>query len=196
MNQQRLIRGVLVSSLSLGLLPFVGCENLPGNKSEQGAVIGGLGGAAAGAAVAKNNRVLGALIGGALGAGGGYLIGAQMDKTSPQHRDEAVKASKQAQANPATPADVARSQTADLNDDGYVTLDEVVAMHNAGLSDAEMIRRLQLTHQVFELTPQQEQTLRNNGVDQQVIDAMLSMNHPVTGSSGGGDLNQTISHPQ
>src|ERR1041384_6177943 len=40
---------------------------------------GGAGGAGAGAVLAKGNPLLGALLGGALGAGGGYLIGVQME---------------------------------------------------------------------------------------------------------------------
>ncbi|HWP39877.1 MAG TPA: hypothetical protein VNL70_03045, partial [Tepidisphaeraceae bacterium] len=51
---------------------MVGCESLPGDEKTQGAVIGGLAGAGAGAVLAgEDNRLLGALIGGAAGAGGG-----------------------------------------------------------------------------------------------------------------------------
>src|SRR5688500_18465497 len=70
---------LIMGSLAAG--PMLGCENLPGNDKEQGAVLGGLGGAIAGAAVAgDDDRGVGALIGAAIGAGGGYLIGAQRDK--------------------------------------------------------------------------------------------------------------------
>src|SRR5438094_2783609 len=123
----------LVLTASMGLAPLAGCENLPGNKKEQGAVIGGVGGAVAGAAIAKNNRALGALIGGALGAGGGYLVGANLDKKDKNKtREDGIKASQNAQKNPAKASDVKESSTADLNDDGFVTLDEVVAMKDAG----------------------------------------------------------------
>ena len=44
----------LVLSASIGLGPLAGCESLPGNEKEQGAVIGGVGGAAAGYCIAKN----------------------------------------------------------------------------------------------------------------------------------------------
>jgi len=167
---------VLVGSMSLGLLPLGGCENLPGTPKEQGAVIGGASGAAAGALIAKNNRLLGGLIGGALGAGGGYLIGANWDKIKGNKKDDAVAAAKRAEANPASAADVKNSNTADLNNDGFVTLDEVVAMKNAGLGDKEMIRRLEATQQYFELTADQQKYLRDHGVDQKVIDAMTNMN--------------------
>jgi hypothetical protein len=160
---------------SLGLAPLAGCENLPGSQKEQGAVIGGVGGAAAGAAISKNNRVLGALIGGALGAGGGYLIGANMNKVKDKKHDEAVAADKKAQTAPATAADVRNATTADLNDDGFVTLDEVVAMKDAGLSDKEQITRLERTQQYFELTSEQEKYLEDRGVSHKVVVAMRSM---------------------
>jgi hypothetical protein len=152
---------------------MVGCESLPGDEKSQGAVIGGVGGALAGAALGgKNNRLLGALIGGAAGAGGGYLIGANWDKITGKKSDEAKEAASRAERNPATPDDVRDSRTADLNTDGFVTLDEVVAMEKANLSDAEMIRRLERTNQYFELTSDQETYLRDHGVSQRVVLAM------------------------
>jgi hypothetical protein len=44
------------------------------------ALIGGAGGAVVGAVVSKNNRGSGALIGGVIGATGGYLLGHSKDK--------------------------------------------------------------------------------------------------------------------
>ena len=46
----------------------------------KGAVIGGVAGAAGGAAIHKKNRVLGAVVGAVVGAGGGYVVGRGMDK--------------------------------------------------------------------------------------------------------------------
>lgn len=164
---------------SLGLAPLAGCENLPGNKKQQGAVIGGVGGAAAGAAISKDNRVLGALIGGALGAGGGYLIGANVEKNKDKSDDEIKKdaqaAADNAKVSPATPEQARTAQSADINDDGFVTLDEVVAMEKAGLSDPEMIRRLERTQQYFELSPEQRNFLHENGVSKRVVTAMAEM---------------------
>jgi hypothetical protein len=176
---QKTTVALLMGSLAVG--PFVGCESLPGNDEQQGAVIGGVGGALAGAAVAgSEDRLLGALIGGALGAGGGYLIGGQWDKITgddkDKSRDEAIAASKKAERDPARPSDVDNSRTADLNDDGFVTLDEVVAMEEADLSDREMITRLERTQQYFELTSTQEDYLRDRGVSDNVIVAMRDMN--------------------
>src|SRR5437867_1851582 len=161
--------------VSLALAPLAGCDSLPGDKKQQGAVIGGAGGAVAGAALAKNNRLLGALIGGALGAGGGYLIGAQSKKIHDKKKDEAIDADRRAHESPASVDDVSRSRTADLNNDGFVTLDEVVAMKKAGLSDKEQIDRLKKTDQYFELTSEQEKYLEDNGVSHKVVVAMRDM---------------------
>lgn len=49
------------------------------SKSAKGAVIGGVGGAVAGAVLSKN-KVVGAIIGGVVGAGGGYVLGRSKDK--------------------------------------------------------------------------------------------------------------------
>jgi hypothetical protein len=66
--------------------------------------------------------------------------------------------------------------TADVNGDGFVTLDEVVAMRQAGLSDQQMLERLRLTGQVFELTAEQEQHLRSQGVSAHVVNQMQDIN--------------------
>ena len=172
MLRNRLISTVLIGSLSC--TPFLtGCENLPGDEKTQGAVIGGVGGAVAGAAIGgKDNRLLGALIGGAAGAGGGYLVGANWDKISGKKKEDAQKANERAERNPARAEDVEKVNTADINSDGFVTLDEVVAMEKAGLSDSEMVRRLERTGQYFELTSDQEDYLHKRGVSDKVITAM------------------------
>jgi hypothetical protein len=178
----------LMGSLSLG--PVVGCSNLPGDEKQQGAVIGGVGGALAGAAVAgKDDRLIGALLGGALGAGGGYLIGMKVDeknngKDAEAKREAAIKASKDAEANPVSAQDAKNAKTADVNDDGFVTLDEVVALEQAGTKDKDIIKKLQRTQQVFELTDTQEQYLRDRNVTDTVIVAMRDMNR----ASSSGQL--------
>jgi hypothetical protein len=163
------------SSLAVVLSLGAGCAQLPGTHEQQGAVIGGTGGAIAGAAIAKND-LLGALIGGAVGAAGGYLIGANSDRILGKDRAAAERAVQDAQSNPATPEQVRYATTADVNSDGFVTLDEVTAMNAAGLSDEQMLARLRATDQVFELTLEQERTLRDQGVSQTVISGMRQIN--------------------
>ena len=157
-------------------IALVACENMPGSRGQQGAVIGGAAGAAAGAAIAKDHGLLGALIGGVLGAGGGYVIAANTDKIDSNDKNSATSATRKAQENPATAEDARQSMTADLNLDGFVTLDEVVAMKEASFSDEKMIERLKATDQVFELTADQEKYLSDRGVSRSVIQQMAQIN--------------------
>ena len=150
------------------------CQDLPGNERQQGAVIGGVGGAVLGHAI--GDGALGALIGGLAGAAGGYLIGAEMEKVDERSRDEARESIESAQYDPATPADVQNSSTADLNSDGFVTMDELVAMSRAGLDDEEILDRLDATGQVFELNASQEEALRDAGISSYVVNRMQELN--------------------
>ena len=158
----------------------VGCEQLPGTSKQQGAVIGGAGGAVAGAAIGgERHRLFGALLGGALGAGGGYIIGANSDRITGRDSAGAQEAMRRAQATPATPQQALNAPTADLNNDGFVTMDEVVAMRQAGLSDQAILQKLQATGQVFELSSDQQNYLRSNGVSEYVISQMPEINRQV-----------------
>ena len=163
---------------------LVGCQEAPGTRKQQGAVIGGAAGAAVGAAVAKEHRALGAILGGLLGAGGGYVIAAKTDKVENNDTAGAAKATRKAQENPATAADAQKAMTADLNLDGFVTMDEVVAMKQAGFSDQQMIDRLRATDQVFELTAEQQQYLINHGVSQNVVAQMQAVNRGNVSAQG------------
>ncbi|MRR10744.1 hypothetical protein EG831_11875, partial [bacterium] len=146
---QYLACGAVVSAL----LATTGCKELPGNRKAQGATIGGLGGAAAGAVIAgEDNRLLGALLGGALGAGGGYIIGANTGSIEKNDRAAAQEAARRAENQPVTAQQARNATTADVNGDGFVTMDEVIALDQAGYTDQEIIDRLEATDQVFELT--------------------------------------------
>ncbi len=173
-------RLLTIGSLGALLLAATACHNLPGTPGQQGAAMGGVGGAAAGALVGgEHHRLLGALLGGAVGAGGGYLIGANSDRITGHDHAAAEEAVKRAQAHPATPQEAMNAPTADLNGDGFVTMDEVVAMKQAGFSDQQILQKMQATGQVFELTPEQQNYLRTNGVDQYVIDQIPTINRDV-----------------
>ena len=166
-----------VTSLGLCVVLLAGCESLPGTDEQQGAVIGGAGGAAVGAVVGgEEHRVLGAVLGGVLGAAGGYVIGANSDKILDKNDDDAEAAGRRARTEPVTAEQARTASTADVNNDGFVTLDEVVAMEQADLSDDEMLRRLEATGQVFDLTEQGKQYLRDRGVSDKVINQMANLN--------------------
>jgi hypothetical protein len=186
----------LMSVAAIAALGFqTGCQQLPGTKGQQGAVIGGAGGAAAGAAIADENRLVGALIGGAAGAAGGYLIGANSDRILGKDSAGAERAISTAQSSPATSDQARSATTADINRDGFVTLDEVTAMKSAGLSDSEMLGRLRATSQVFELTATQERILREQGISQEVITEMEQINRETRDRLLNEPPSGTISRP-
>ena len=202
-NWYRTFAGV---SLVAALLATNGCQNLPGTPGQQGAVIGGAGGAATGAVVAgEHHRLLGALLGGALGAGGGYLIGANKDRITGHDTAGAQAATQNAQMHPASPAMALNAPTADLNGDGFVTMHEVVAMKQAGFPDQQILDKMRATGQVFELTPEQQRYLQNNGVSQYVIDQIPEINRDVRNQlsgqpapyppTGNPSLNQPVPPP-
>ena len=156
-------------------MPMSSCDSLPGGKTTQGVVIGGVGGAAAGAIIAgEDNRLLGAVIGTVIGAGGGYVVGNEIKKNDEIKAQEA--AAKNGKTSAFTVEDVQRSKTADLDSDGNVTVAELVAMQRAGLTDAEIIRRLEATDVVFQLTDVQKQTLRDSGVSAAIVDKLPTIN--------------------
>jgi hypothetical protein len=169
---------VIGLTCSFGLAPLAGgCANLPGGRGAQSAALTDPAVAPAAAIMPKRHRTLDALISPTAGAaGGGYLIGASRAKVDQKKTDEAKQASDRAAKNPASENDALNADTADLNQDGFVTLDEVIAMQRAGLTDREMIDRLRRTDQIFELSPQQQNYLRDRGITRRVIEAMLNMN--------------------
>lgn len=191
-----MLRRNIVHALIAGIagVALVGCESMPGTRQEQATVAGGAAGAAVGAAVAgPEHRILGAIIGGALGAGGGYIIAANTGALRDEDRAGAARAAQQAQDNPATPEQAQAAATADINSDGFVTLDEVVAMSDAGFSEEEMIRRMEATDQIFELTPDQEDYLVQQGVDATVVHDMGEINRDLLAETQRQDV---ISQPR
>lgn len=167
-----------ITALCAGLAASqTGCRVLPGSDEAQGATIGGLGGAAAGAVIAgEDNRLLGAILGGVLGAGGGYVIGANKDRIMGKDHDGARDAQRRAEAKPATAQEAINAQSADINADGFVTMDEVVAMEDAGLQDDQIIEKLRTSGQVFDLTTEQKEYLRRKGVSDSVLSQINDVN--------------------
>ena len=191
------ISGTLLCGVSALIIQTTGCSNMPGSREQQGAVIGGLGGAAAGAAIGgEDNRLLGAIIGGALGAGGGYVVGANSDRILNKDKGGAESATQNARTRPATAADARNATTADLNSDGFVTLDEVIALDQAGYSDQQIVSRLEATGQVFELTSEQQEYLKEEGVSPTVVSSMEDLNREARDRIRTQPSSGVISRPQ
>ena len=130
------------------VIGFAGCAE---NKTRigEGAGIGGLLGAGAGAIIGhqSGHGVEGALIGGAIGATSGAVVGSQIEK------------------QPAYDPRVPEPST-------KVTLDRIVNWTKQGDSSDEIINRIKSSKASFALTADDLKYLREHGVSQRVIDAM------------------------
>jgi hypothetical protein len=143
-------------SLVLAALSLSACDDLPGDTHTHATLIGD----------PHRTSV------NPLGASGAYVCGVSPSKDDPGHRNELLRASHNAETIPAGVDWVKQSTTADLNNDGFVTLDEVLALRNSGMSDDEMISRLRATGYRFSLTRYQEQFLRDRGMGKWVVRAI------------------------
>jgi hypothetical protein len=110
------------------------------------------------------------------GPGGGWIIAATPDHIQQHSLGSAQQANRLAQQQPAGPGDIERSDNCDLNADGYVTMDEVLALKRAGLTDEQLISRVRRTPMVFAMTDRQQQYLHDRGIPQAVLNVMLSSN--------------------
>jgi len=165
-----------IAAISGGLA--IGCGSLPATRAQQGISIVDVADSEANATIGEENRLFGALIGGAAGARGGYLIGADTDWfEDPNRQTRAQDAVHRAEISPATVDEVGLSFTADLNLDGFVTTDELIAMDRAGLSDDVMLTRLRATEQVFDLSGSQQRAMERAGVSHRVIRDLPEINH-------------------
>jgi hypothetical protein len=168
MKKNVLLIGTICAGLGLS-----GCSSAPGTSGQQGAVVGGATGAAVGASVTKN-RALGAVIGGAVGAAGGYVVGNKTGHIDKKKDNSGTAPSGETVEYNRTGA------TADLNSDGFVTLDEIVKLEKNGESDEEIVRRISATGLTFDLNDEQRKYLSDHGVSQYVISQLPAVNRSTT----------------
>lgn len=144
----RVMALVLVGALSAML---VGCQSTQTHAVE-GSIIGGLLGAGAGYAIGKQSGhgAEGAGIGAAVGALGGGLIGGQMEK-------------KGAEQNTAGSTSSSSNQMA---------MQQIVDLSRQGVNDDVIIDRIHLSNSRYNLTAQDIDYLKQQGVSQRVIEAM------------------------
>jgi hypothetical protein len=169
-------RQLVSTSLCVILSAFAGlngCESNTGRGAAAGGAGGAItGGAAAGAAAGAPAAGVGAVAGAAIGATAGAILGSAKDRTEEQR----ARATAMSQRNPALASAVVSGGNADLNDDGFVTTDEIIAMHKAGLSDQEIIARSRSTQQIFQLSTDQERYLVESGVRPSVVMQLRTLN--------------------
>lgn len=174
------MKSTYLTLVLLSIFVMVACQDLPGTREQQTTAAGTAAGAAAGAVLADDdNQLLGTLLGGAVGAGGGYLLGANTDWFGEDEADtsaEAQQAVREAQRNPATPEEAEDASTADIDENGFVTMDELIAMEDAGLSDDEILERLRATDAVFDLNQDQAERLTTAGLSTDVVNELETIN--------------------
>lgn len=156
-----------------GVVMLAGCSNFPTVPTGSSGAIGQ--GSMSAAHLSQDDSILASLVGGER-AGAKYLVGADWSMLKNGARQQASAAVRKAEISPASAADVARSRTADLNNDGFITLDEVIAMRQAGLSEQQMVDRIDQSHQYFEVTAAQQKYLKEQAVPGAVVSAMDHMN--------------------
>lgn len=133
---------------SLALL-CAGCET----KTQTGALAGAGAGALAGGLLGGGT---GAVIGGAVGAAGGALVGAALDAQDRKNMEQNA---------PQTLRKIDNREQLNISD--------VEAMTRNGLSDEVIISQIKTTGSVFNLTSNQIIDLKNSGVSEPVINAMI-----------------------
>jgi hypothetical protein len=69
-------------------------------------------------------------------------------------------------------------------------------MQKGGLSEQQMISRMEATGQVFELTPEQQEYLTSQGVSRSVVDQMENLNRDTRNRLSNEQPQGTISQPR
>ncbi|MCX5704665.1 MAG: glycine zipper domain-containing protein [Candidatus Omnitrophica bacterium] len=139
---------------SVLLLLTTGCQNTQ-TRAVEGGVIGGILGAGAGYGIGTatgHHGAEGAAIGAVAGALGGALIGGQMNKNK-SGQDSAGQAASSA---------------------NQLSLQQIVDMTKQGVNEVVIIDKISLTNSKFNLTPADIDYLKQQGVSQNIIDAMLA----------------------
>jgi uncharacterized protein YcfJ len=151
----------IVRMIVLGLFVVsmgAGCASSP-NRAGEGALIGGLLGAAGGAIIGNQSDRPGegAGIGAAAGALTGALIGSQVQKP--------------AQGG----AQSAQSQAASANNPNQMSMQQIVDLSKSGVHEAVIIDRIRMTKSTYKLSAEDVNSLKQQGVNQNVINVMQGL---------------------
>ena len=140
-----------VVSISLVFIFFVALAGCQSNQTRigEGAVIGGLLGATAGGIIGHQggHGAEGAGIGAAAGVLGGAIVGSQINKQPAQQNAGSVNSTQ-------------------------LSVTQIVDMSKQGINEAVIIDKIHLTNSRFNLTPVDIDYLKQQGVSQNVINAM------------------------
>ena len=139
---------VVIGLMCTGLL-VSGCAT----KGQTGALVGSGVGAGAGYLIGGGT---GALIGAGVGAVGGGLIGSSLDSRDQENLQRQ-----------------SRSTYNRVDNGEQLSINDVVALSNAGISDSKIIELLQKTNSRYVLSTNQIDFLRREGVSERVINYMM-----------------------
>jgi len=151
---------------SLVLLLCCGCSHL--SHTDNGVLAGTGVGAGTGAVIGSQvgNPVAGAVIGGGIGAVTGGLAGSALDHAERRAEDRAFRRIKSEQA-------IQAAQRPPL------TMQDIIAMTHRHISDDIIIRQIETTGSVFQLTSRDIIYLQEQGVSQRVIGEMQVRQRPL-----------------
>ena len=146
-------RQFIVTAIVAAAVLAAGCQGTKTHATE-GALIGGVLGAAAGGIIGHQSHsdAQGAGIGAAVGAITGAIVGAQMEKPGA------------GQAQQAAPAQ--------QNNPSQMSIGQIVDLTKQGAHESVIIDKIRLTNSRFNLSADDIAHLRQQGVAQRVIDAM------------------------
>jgi outer membrane lipoprotein SlyB len=159
--------------LGTSAVVLTSCETPYGtpDRTATGALMGGALGAASGALIGGRHAGEGALIGGALGAVTGGLIGHSMDQEA------------QARLRQQAPETYAR-----VDQGQPLSLADVKALAAAKLSDDVIVSQIRNSRSVFHLGSADIIDLKNSGVDEKVIDFMINTPTSIGGTAPIGPM--------
>jgi uncharacterized membrane protein len=143
-----------VISIMLLAAAVVGCES----KAGTGALVGTGVGMGAGALISPTPA--GVLIGGAVGAVGGAIIGSALDAND---KDNLQRNSPQTMRR--------------IDSNKQLSIEDIKKMSKAGIADDKIIGTIQSTGSVYHLSSEEIESLKRAGVSQRVIDYMLQTSY-------------------
>jgi hypothetical protein len=161
-------------------LLLTGCATEPGRVPGPGAFVANVGGGL----VNAHDSVARALLGDAakpmlIAPPPAAAVAVGADRRAERSAVPAAAGIHPRQAASALPvfASAADATSADLDGDGTVSVDEVVALARSGITDAEVLERLERTGRTFDLSTSQEQYLRVRGISDGLIARLRTLNH-------------------
>ena len=157
------VRLTFSSAAIIAVLGAAGCQNL--NHTENGALLGSLLGAGTGAIIGhqSGHRDEGALIGAAAGLLGGGMMGKAQDNAD--QRDAAVRYAQHTEMN----------RRADMV---AVTNQDVIAMTQQGFSDDHIVNTMRHRGGRFDTSPAAQGYMKQMGVSERVLAAMMGVGMP------------------